>query len=209
MDWNTQFDRSLIEQGCRFDEDLHALEDYDLLLQVWQHTRSVSSGRVTAARAGCPTGKSDPLTEPAAVDQAVAAAFEKWRTRWQGTQWADIARSWAERLAESERRSRLLQHRLDQTSAEADSQRRLLAERDIELHQMKQQMDQTSAELERSRRLASGTEASLKRLQQENSELAVREASLQQALQALYVSTSWRVTRPLRLFSRLLRGEWR
>jgi predicted O-methyltransferase YrrM len=84
------FHRSLYEEGCRFDETLETLEDWDFWLQVSALTDFVHVDRITARyRNSGASGYGDRIAA-AQLLSSTAAVFEKWRMRWSGADWAEM-----------------------------------------------------------------------------------------------------------------------
>jgi LmbE family N-acetylglucosaminyl deacetylase len=84
------FHRSLYEEGCRFDETLDALEDWDFWLQLLVLTDFIHVDKITSRhRCSVSSGYED-QTEVDKMLRSTAAVFEKWRTRWSGMDWAQI-----------------------------------------------------------------------------------------------------------------------
>jgi LmbE family N-acetylglucosaminyl deacetylase len=83
------FHRSLYEDGCRFDETLETLEDWDFWLQLSLLTDFIHVDKITARyRNSGASGFGDQIAA-AQLQCSTAAVFEKWRSRWRGTEWAE------------------------------------------------------------------------------------------------------------------------
>ena len=85
------FDKSLIDEGCRFDPQFEIYEDWDFWLQLAQKTKFLHIPNVTAYyRSGGDSGtalsdeneKYDPESR---IGKARAQIFEKWKTQWAGS----------------------------------------------------------------------------------------------------------------------------
>ena len=86
------FHKSLLEHGCRFDENFDIFEDWDFWLQLSQHTNFKHLDKITAFyREG---GKSETAGEDSQsrydnsglVGKGRSALFSKWLERWNGSQ---------------------------------------------------------------------------------------------------------------------------
>ncbi len=84
------FEKSLIDEGCRFDPQFEIYEDWDFWLQLAQKTKFLHIPKVTAYyRSGGESGtalsdeskKYDPENK---ISKARAQIFEKWKTQWTG-----------------------------------------------------------------------------------------------------------------------------
>lgn len=84
------FHRSLYDQGCRFDETLDTLEDWDFWLQLSALTDFAYIDKVTARYRNSGSSGYGARIEAAQLLNSTAAVFEKWRTRWSGIEWAEI-----------------------------------------------------------------------------------------------------------------------
>jgi len=213
------FDRILLEANCRFDENLEIYEDWDFWLQLSQHTDFHHLDEVTAFyRQG---GDSDTAVDDArlryrsdnALGNARAAIFSKWKSQWSGEAinrlFGDLDQSFQindlanqldgsnkrleEEFKKSDKLSNVLlktQQDLDQSRQEAHQKDVALAEKEIALTEKKLELDDLAfAKLD--------TEKHLK----------LHIAELEQALQLLYNSLSWRVTRPLRALKAMVSGD--
>ncbi len=83
------FERSLIDEGCRFDESIDILEDWDFWLNVSQHTDFLHVDRVTACYRNYGNSGLGNRIDHTLLRSATARVYEKWRTVWTGQQWAD------------------------------------------------------------------------------------------------------------------------
>ncbi len=210
------FHRSLVEEGCRFDQDLDVYEDWDFWLQVARRTEMLHEGRVTAIyRLASGTGFGV-TASPREVDQARARLFAKWRTHWTQPELTAIlerARSaqgievmqrqvrhlegQRNRLSESQQGLRAwitkLETRIGQLHAESQAEReRLCADHESAIQRTRAELharlEEQHAQFE-TRRLQYEAECTVTRAERD---LA------RQTLEAVYGSTSWRLMAPLR-----------
>lgn len=252
------FHRSLIEKGCRFDERLDRLEDWDFWLQVSEHTRFIHIDRISACYRNHGDSGFGKELEADMLRKTTGAVFDKWKTRWSGEQWAEIILLRDNLCAAREQQASDLQNRLTHTQndlahyadeleqaqqafnalhVELEQARNRLAERDTDLAQQGADLEERTSQLEQTRFHLTTLEEEIARQQawadireseltqlkrtiehlnttqwhttQEMHALSAWASRLQLNLDSVLNSTSWRATGPLRLGTRLLRGEYR
>lgn len=81
------FDRRVVDEGCRFDEQLDVCEDWDFWLQILQHglfkrSKTVSATYRCSGVSGVGPGAA--LQDGAKVAAARARIFERWKAVWSG-----------------------------------------------------------------------------------------------------------------------------
>ncbi len=184
------FAKELVTAGCRFDEAMDIYEDWDFWLQLQQHTGFHHVDAVTAFyRDG---GDSETATNEIdlryrndhLLGQARSYLFSKWLPRMSGEQFNSLL------------------GQLDQSALVAELDANVAKEHAANLaHQ--EQIAELLTQLE-----AATHEANVARAELQNTRdsLQAQIATLEQRLQALYNSTSWKLTGPLRRASRLLRN---
>lgn len=183
------FSRQLLEQGCRFDESLPILEDWDFWLQVAQRTTLTHVPGVTAVyRYG--SGLSEHNKQ-----------YREWRcvvvTKWLdklGTAAFEQAYFWsANQLDQTAqlaayRDKQLQEARAVLASCQADSQRMAL-EAQVQLDETKTKLDETKNKLDE--------------ICMQLEQAQIENHRLQTVINTLLNSNSWRVTKPLRRISQL------
>jgi len=195
------FERSLLDSGCRFREDLECLEDWEFWLQIaaltpFEHVPQVSAVyRMDLGTSG--------LSAEADAEKHIAnraRIFEAWQPRFTAREWVRSIH-WFENA-----RSHFYQIALDRFHENQQLEVRLAASNES-IADMRLQLDAAEAH-------AVTMRASMDRLNRQKGaakELAANHAahaeSLHAAVQQLIGSTSWRVTGPLRFVSRIARGE--
>ena len=86
------FEKSLVDEGCRFDPQFDIYEDWDFWLQLAQKTNFYHVPSVTAFyRSGGESGtavseESEKFDSKSEISKARAQIFEKWKTQWTGDQ---------------------------------------------------------------------------------------------------------------------------
>jgi len=204
------FERSFVDQGCRFRDDLECLEDWEFWLQLaaqspFQHVPEVSAVYRTAL------GTSG-LSAEANAEKHIAnraRIFESWLPRVTSREWVR-SMHWFENA-----RSHYYQMALDRYHENKQLDSLLLASHAV--------VADLQLQLEAAEAHAVTMRATMDRLNRQRGaakELAARNAdhaqrnaahaeSLQRTIEELFASTSWRVTGLLRFVSRLARGDHR
>jgi len=190
------FDRALWETGCRLDESLALYEDWDFWLQLAEHGKFLHVDRVTACyrNFGHSGFGFDQKADTAKIAAGRAALFEKWRKIWSG---ADLSEAFAAL------RDGIIHQPPHGPVAVLSGE--LLADSIAQLEQM-------LLGLESKYRRDQDLFRENQRRMDELSALAhdLRSQILEQSgqLEAVYRSTSWRITEPLRSLVHAWR-QWR
>ena len=133
------FHRSLLDEGCRFDEALDRDEDWDFWLQVAARTAMAHvPGASAAYRIHASSGM---LDDAGAASASSLAIHEKWEASWSGRQKREImTRVWAcdEQATELADRSQALLAQGEALRAEVQTMRQSRDALSIELHAMHQ-----------------------------------------------------------------------
>ncbi|PTN12111.1 rhamnan synthesis F family protein [Nitrosomonas aestuarii] len=166
------FERTLLAEGCCFDEQLDLFEDWDFWVQISQHTSMLHVDKIGAVYRNF--GHSGlGLKQDKNTMRALRGKFyNKWKTLLSGEQLDDLIEYREEMITG-------LQHNLA-------AMRGQLASSENQIETLLNQQN---------------------RLMQESLAASAREASLQKTINDLTQSTSWKITAPLRFFSRILRGQ--
>lgn len=197
------FERSLLDDGCRFREELECLEDWEFWLQVAAFTEFLHVPEVSAVyRIALGTSV---LSESADAERHLAnraLIFEAWLPRFTSRDWVRSFH-WFENA-----RSHFYQMALDRFHEIAQLEARSRADKDI--------LAETQQRLDFLKEHASALQANVEHLNRQNAALkeavaesAAQTVALQGTIAQLVGSTSWKVTGPLRFVVRLLRGEHR
>lgn len=80
------FDRSLIESGCRFDEQFQVYEDWDFWLQLSRQSRFLHVDQVSACYRTTGTSGVGPHADDTSIRKARARIYDKWKSLWSGAQ---------------------------------------------------------------------------------------------------------------------------
>lgn len=197
------FERSLLDDGCRFREDLECLEDWEFWLQIatltaFQHVPEVSAVyRMALGTSGLSAG--------ADADKHLAnraLIFESWLPRFTSHEWVrsihwfENARSHFYQMAlDRFHENQQLEARLVVSSETLEDTRTQLSDALAHAVTMRAQIDRLNRKKEAVKELATSN--------------AARADALQKTVEELVNSTSWKVTGLLRFVSRLARGEHR
>lgn len=204
------FERSLLDDGCRFREDLECLEDWEFWLQVASLTEFLHVPEVSAIyRMALGTSG---LSESADAERHIAnraLIFETWLPRFTSRDWVRSFH-WFENA-----RSHFYQmaldrfHEIAQLEARSKSDKDLLAETQSKLNFLKVHSAALQANIDHLNR----QKVALKENAAANAVHAEAQQKYADALQTtiaqLVGSTSWKVTGPMRFVVRLVRGERR
>jgi predicted HAD superfamily hydrolase/LmbE family N-acetylglucosaminyl deacetylase/glycosyltransferase involved in cell wall biosynthesis len=195
------FERSLLDDGCRFRENLECLEDWEFWLQVaaltvFQHVPEVSAVyRIALGTSGL-SAEAD--AEKHIVNRALI--FEAWLPRFTSREWVrsfhwfEMARNHYYQMA----LDRFDENRKLETSLSANV--KSLVEMHLKLDAAQAYAVTMSANVDRLNRQIGD-------LQEIAAGDTARADALQRTVEDLVGSTSWRVTGLLRFVSRIARGQ--
>jgi len=178
------FDSALLKHGCRFDEAFDIYEDWDFWLQLSEHCRFRHVDEITAFyREG---GDSDTAAadvrqryEPdGLLGKGRAALFDKWLPKWNG-----------------EKLNALIGH-LDQST--------LLCELDAKIHEELERNAALQHEIELRGIAMAEKDAELEHLRRHGESQARHVNELEQRLNSIYASKSWKLMGPVRRVGRAL-----
>lgn len=197
------FERSLLNDGCQFREDLECLEDWDFWLQVadltvFQHVPEVSAVyRIALGTSG--------LSAEADTEMHIsnrARIFEAWLPRFTSREWVRSIH-WFENARNHFYQMALDRfHEIQKLEARLGASERTLADLRVQLDATKAYAANLNANVDRLN-LQLGT------LNESAVANAAHAQALQQTVQELVGSTSWKITGLLRFFSRLAGGQRR
>jgi len=188
------FDRSLLEHGCRFDEAFDIYEDWDFWLQLSRHTNFQHINSITAYyREGgdSNTALADVRLRYQAdttLGRGRAAIFEKWLPKWTGEQ------------------VNALIGQLDQSV--------LLCKQDARIHseliknaELQHEIEKQGSQINELDLQLQDTASQLDHLQEHSNRQAQHVRELEQRLNEIYDSLSWKLMGPVRRVSRTLTTE--
>lgn len=175
------FDKSLIEQGCRFDETLAIYEDWDFWLQLarlspFSHLNRVSAGYRSTGDSGA-----GPSVRETSVQLARERIFDKWRHVWTGAEINQLL-VFASHIEDS--KIRKLEEKVETAGQLSVSLNQSLVEKTIQFNELEiaaVELEKQNIELQR--------------------KIAERESQLHELgtlIQNIFSSSSWRLTAPLR-----------
>lgn len=215
------FETALTKNGCRFDETLTDSQDWDFLLQLSRFSQFLHLDQVSACcRRHGPAGL-DRSNSSDYLPQSLPTIFQKWKSIWSGCQLAESVRSVDIAREHSERTSAALQSRLAELDVDLNHHAELahsLEARNAEQQRLLDDIEQLRATLveqlaERDAAAAQQEQLATmlrRELAERTSALANSSdiiAELHQTVAALRNSTSWKLTKPLRVLGAVLRGR--
>ncbi|GJM11780.1 MAG: hypothetical protein DHS20C12_01830 [Pseudohongiella sp.] len=180
------FEGALLRNGCRFDEAFDIYEDWDFWLQLSQHTDFQHIDSITAFyREG---GDSETAAEDTrlryAADNALgrsrAAIFEKWLPEWTGERMNALIGQLDQSVLLCEQDARI--H--SELKRNADLQHEI-EKRDMQVNELNQRLTEAASQLEQLKQVSSQH---------------IHE--LEQRLNSIYGSTSWKLMGPVRRIAR-------
>lgn len=185
------FESALLETGCRFDEAFDIYEDWDFWLQLSQHTHFHHIDSITAFyREG---GDSDTAVEDVRLryqadndlGEGRAAIFEKWLPKWTGEKVNALIGQLDQSVLVCEQDARI-HDELKKNSALQHE----IEKRDIQINELKLQVQDTASQLAQ--------------LQSHSQQQSQHVSELEQRLNAIYDSRSWKLMGPVRRVGRAL-----
>lgn len=215
------FRRELVKAGCRFDEAMDTFEDWDFWVQLAQKTAFIYVDRISAVYRIGRTGGFGVGGDQRRIRQATEYFLNKWRQRWTLEQMLDIVayakhKSLYGELAESLASK---QRQLDETrQVQAELVERIEA-RNADICELRQAKEQLASLLAYKDQQLAFAEQHLLAEQSQQGQQPARLVQVQEQLhhaqsyiQALNEqiarferSSSWRITRPLRVITEGLR----
>ena len=216
------FDSALLEHGCRFDETFDIYEDWDFWLQLSQHTNFQHIDSITAYyREG---GDSDTALADVrlryqadtALGKGRAAIFEKWLPKWTGERVNFLIGQLDQSVLLCEQDARI--HSELRENAELQHE---IEKRDCQINELDLKFQETASQLERlqdySKQQAqqAQVQAQQAQVQAQQAQMQAQQAQMQaqhvseleQRLNAIYGSLSWKLMSPVRRVSRILQAE--
>ena len=202
------FDKSLIDEGCRFDPQFEIYEDWDFWLQLAQKTKFLHIPNVTAYyRSGGDSGttlsdESEKYDPESKISKARAQIFEKWKTQWTGSNinkligqsYNELARHCDDlntQLKIIGEQYDVLKTDLNKINADYENLNRQKAKLEEELAVVGSYLQESLAKI-------SDLEVEVKQRVTTEKHLRLHEAQLQTSLNEILSSRSWKFTSPFR-----------
>ena len=195
------FEKSLIDEGCRFDPQFEIYEDWDFWLQLAQKTKFVHLPEVTAFyRSGGESGTAltedrEKFTPGSKISKARAKIFKKWKFQWTGDQ---INMLIGENYKEFAEGYNILEIEHNKIRKEYESLK-------VKEAGYKQELALIGSSLKESLANISDLRVELTHRMSTEKHLRLHEAQLETALREILNSHSWKFTSPLRKLSVLLK----
>ncbi len=209
------FARNLVSEGCRFDESFDLYEDWDFFLQLNQLTDFRHLDKITAfyresGESGIDESKmaerhdvSGPLGE------ARARVFDKWLKRWSGADFNSLIgeidntvliASMAKQLEE-------LDSSLQAENAAKEEKEQLLIERDRQLEDVQDNLNKAKIRISDLDGYVANLLEQINQLKEREESHGAHIAQLEHQLNEIFTSTSWKLSKPLRVAGRIIKGQ--
>ena len=185
------FERSLLNDGCRFDERLAVYEDWDFWVQMTQHTDFVHIDRVTACYRNYGHSGFGLETDQIFIRKAKGIYFNKWKSIWSGEQMSELIES-RETLLEH------LQNQLHAQQAECSEYRQAVTEHRQTITEHEQAITQHKQTITEYQQEIAEYQRAIAEHKQEIAEHQRTIGEYAQIINALYNSNSWKLTAPYR-----------
>jgi FMN phosphatase YigB (HAD superfamily)/glycosyltransferase involved in cell wall biosynthesis len=196
------FHAALRDAGCRFDESLDCLEDWDFWLQVSRHSEFQQVAEISALyRFSLGNSGLSAQADAQAHIKNRARIFEKWQPRFTAQQWVESFYWFESVYGHFKSVADLRWEELCVLRDHLAALRTQIAEQNQRLATL------DYALAERDHRLAV-LDLTLSERNQHIAALDDQVMDARATIQALVTSTSWKLTRPVRFASRLLRGQF-
>ncbi len=188
------FERTLLEHGCRFDEAFDIYEDWDFWLQLSRHTNFRHIDSITAFyREG---GDSDTAAEDVRLryladnklGKGRAAIFEKWLPKWTGENVNALIGQLDQSVLLCEQNAQI--H--EELKKNAQLQHKVET-RDMQINELSLQLQDITSQLEQ--------------LKTHSEQQAQHVVELEQRLNTIYSSTSWKLMGPVRRLGRAMSAK--
>jgi len=164
------FERSLLTDGCRFDETLEVYEDWDFWVQMTQYTDFIHIDRVTACYRNYGYSGFGLETDKIFIRKAKSTYFNKWKSIWSGEQMSELI----------EYREALLEQSQNQ-----------LQEQQTKCHEFKREIAEYQQAITKYEREVAEYKQAITEYKREVTEY-------KWDINALYSSNSWKITAPYR-----------
>lgn len=200
------FNRSLLRDGCRFDEDLDFFEDWDFWMQISQHTPILHVNKIGGVYRNHGASGLGLKQDKSQMRKLRSKLFNKWKTILTGEQLDDLIQYREDAITDLNTQLKDLNTQLKDLNNQLIDSNKQNTVLNSQLIDKQKESIELHNDLTQKKKFIGSLQA-----QQEALSLAAsaREASLHKTINDLTSSTSWRITGPLRLFSRIARGQHR
>lgn len=189
------FQRELLAVGCRFDERLALYEDWDFWLQLAKYSEFAHVDQVTACYRNFGHSGFGLHADAAKIAAGRAALFDKWRLIWSGAELSEALTALLDGVIHPQNRRRAAESSTPEAfTARLDEQCRLLQQLLVRWDDHRRGQEALGESQRRIEQLSATVQKLDEQLAQQSQQLA-----------AVYQSTSWKITGPLRGLSRALR----
>ena len=206
------FEKSLVDEGCRFDPRFDIYEDWDFWLQLAQKTKFYHVPSVTAFyRSGGESGtavseESAKFNSKSKITKARAQIFEKWKTLWTGDQINKlIGHSYTELVRycdDLKSQLNLIETDRNKINEEYEDLKRQKEKQEAKLNK---EIALFRSSLKESLANISDLKIQVEHRTATEKHLRLHETQLEEALHEILSSRSWKLTSPLRKVGILIR----
>ncbi len=199
------FKRDLVAQGCRFDENLDSYEDWDFWLQVSRQTDFTHTAKVSAVyrtQLG-DSGMSLPLARHLPLQrQCRMTVWEKWWYKWTTDDFDRLVTDFHQQLVVLQQQLGGVAHTENELRCLLAEKEQLQAEHEERIATLNQTLNQAASERnEHEERIATLNQTFNQAVSEHNEQIMQLRSTISEILD----SRSWKLTAPIRFFSRATR----
>ncbi|MCD6387829.1 MAG: PIG-L family deacetylase, partial [Desulfobulbaceae bacterium] len=165
------FHQSLLESGCRFDENLDIFEDWDFWLQISQHTEFIHVNLVTAQYRIYDNFGSNVQNNSHATHCAKLSIYNKWREKWSDEQLLELMQSAYEKpslvkeISAKNTAIDELKNEIDKRNVTIHNLQNVLAEKDATIHNLQNVLAEKDATIHNLQNVLAEKDATIHNLQ--------------------------------------------
>lgn len=207
------FNRCLLNKGCRFDEAFNVYEDWDFWLQLSVHTSFLHCDVITAIyRSFGDSEISQYRSNPKAVDKFRSMIFEKWRKKWDGNQINQIffelssVKDQHTKTAEKQYEERIeeFERLFERNAQHVKNLEEITRQSKITIEQYKATIEQSKTTIEQSKATIDLLRKRIHLIKNHMKKNVHEKKLLSADIAEIKSSTSWRISKPLRVIKNLL-----
>jgi len=202
------FKRDLVARGCRFDENLDSYEDWDFWLQVARQTDFAHTAKVSAvyrAQLGN-SGMSQPLAHNLQLQRlSRLKVWKKWWRKWTTEDFDCLVTDFHQQLVLLQQQLGSSLHSENELRCLLAEKERLQAEHEVRIVTLNQVVSENGERIATLNQTVSENEERIATLNQTASERNEQIMQLRSTIAEIFDSRSWKLTAPIRFFSRTTR----